>query len=222
MFNLSDTTRSNNYCEESGEAGYSSKIVERQGYNKDLILRANTVPIIQIINMYGVKLDPYTNKTICPFSFHNGGRESTGSFKCYPETNSFHCFGCHTGSRPCDFVMHMDNVSKIKAAIKIIKLFSGDIDENVINNTQDASERLEIMLEFSNSILEFRNNNNTEHSFKFIEYVCWVYDQMNLNYIHDNSALRGLNIRLFDWIQEYNPNLNLIFEEKYVKDTCNL
>jgi len=220
MCNISNITGPIDYGEESGEIGDASTPPKNPG--QELIRRANAVPIVQIFRMYKVRLDQFNKRTTCPFKFHQNGQESTPSFWYYPNTNSFNCFGCHTGGGPADFVMHMDNIEKVRAAGKILELFEKDVDEDLLFDGQNVMERVEIMVKFSDTVLEFRQNHDDDHAFQFIEYVCWVYDRMNLIHEHDNEALRGLNVRLIDWIQEYKPDLRLSFEDKYLQVTCNL
>jgi len=220
MFNIPNASGPIDYGEEPGQAGDSSAATKKSG--QELIARANAVPIAQLFKLYNVRADAHNRKVTCPFKFHSNGQERTPSFWYYPDTNSFNCFGCSHGGGPVQFVMHMDNSDHVGAAVKILELFEADIDEDLIFEGRNSAERVEIMAEFSNAILEFRQNHASKHAFEFIEYVCWVYDRMNLIHEHDNDALRGLNLRLIDWIQAYQPDLRLSFEDKYLKTTCKL
>lgn len=218
MRNLSNITGPVDYGEEPGQIRDAS--APPKNPSQELIRKANCVPIIQLFKMYRVRIDQFNKRVTCPFKSHANGQEHTPSFWYYPETNSFNCFGCHVGGGPADFVMHMDNTTKIQAAAKILELFEKDVDEDFLFDAQNAMDRVEIMREFSDAVLEFRQNHSDDHAFEFIEYVCWVYDRMNLIHTHDNDALRGLNVRLIDWIREYQPNLHLAFEDKYLQTTC--
>ena len=218
MRDISNVTGPIDYGEEPGETGSSSTAPKKP--DQELIRRSNAVPIIQLFKMYKVRLDQFNRRTTCPFKGHKNGQESTPSFWYYPDTNSFNCYGCHHGGGPADFVMHADGVDKIKAAAKILELFEKEVDEDLLFEGQNVLERTEIMADFSKSVLEFRQDHDDDHAFQFIEYVCWVYDRMNLIHTQDNDALRGLNVRLIDWIQEYKPDLRLSFEDKYLKVIC--
>jgi hypothetical protein len=220
MRNISNITGPVDYGEESGETGNASAPFKSPG--QELVQRANAVPIVHLFKLYKIRIDRFNRRVTCPFKFHKNGQERTPSFWYFPETNSFNCYGCHNGGGPTDFVKHMDGVEKVRAAAKILELFEKDVDEDFIFEGQNISERSEIMAEFSNAVLEFRQNYDDEHSFQFIEYVCWVYDRMNLVHTQDNDALRGLNVRLIDWIREYKPYINLSFEDRYLKAICNL
>ena len=220
MCNVSIITGPVDYGEEPGKTGNTSASPKIS--KQDLIRQANAVPITYIFKLYKIRLDQFNKKITCPFKFHKNGQERTPSFWYFPETNSFNCYGCHTGGGPVQLVMHLDNKKKFDAATKILELFDKNIDEGLLFDEYNVAERLEIMVEFSNAVLEFRQNHCDEHSFQFIEYVCWVYDQMNLIHTHDHDSLRGLNVRLIDWIQEYKPDLHLSFEDKYLQVICNL
>jgi hypothetical protein len=51
---------------------------------------------------------------------------------------------------------------------------------------------MEIMIDFSNIIRNFHQNNLNEESFKFIEEICNIYDDMNYKYKLTNEALLSL------------------------------
>jgi DNA primase len=195
MRNVSNTTGLDSYGETSGEAGDSSGTLTGKAFYQDLIRKANSVPIGLIFKHYGLHLNAYNRKIICPFKSHKGGRESSGSFLLYPETNTYCCFGCKQGSTGCDFVAIMDGVILSKAASKIIGLFNGDIDIDADNglSSEDFSEKLEIMMDFSNTVREFHQSFFDEKSYAFIEEACLVYDRVNL--VHKkitNEALRRI------------------------------
>ena len=55
---------------------------------------------------------------MCPCKLP-GHKDRTASFKLYPHTNTFYCFGCHRGWTLLDFIMHNQELGKAEA-IKII------------------------------------------------------------------------------------------------------
>lgn len=65
--------------------------------------------ILDLVNSYG--LDPQEIgdkfKILCPF--HS---ENTPSCFLYPETNSFHCFGCGSGGGIVEFIASYEGISK--------------------------------------------------------------------------------------------------------------
>lgn len=188
-------------------------------YYEDIVPKANTVPLISIFKLYGIRFSDYGKKNItCPFKSHKGGRENSPSFYYYPETNSFHCFGCRIGgkgSHAVEFVAAMESITKYRAATKILKLFASEADDDfLIADRQDFSEQLEIMMDFSNTVREFRQKFDREytHAHQFIEHICAAYDQLcskhdNLN----NEALRNTTDKLKTIIQNYSPSRVYIF-----------
>lgn len=170
----------------------------------NLIKKANSVPIIKLFKYYGLALNEYNHKTICPFSFHQGGHERSPSFYFYPKTNGFWCFGCKTGSQCCDLVANLDKISKVEAALKIINLFNDDVDEDaILVDRNDFTEKLKIMLDFSDTVREFRKNNIKAEGYIFIENICQVYDAINLKHNFDNKALRSVVEQLKEKINCY-------------------
>jgi DNA primase len=206
MCSVPDTTRSDGYCQTSGEAGDIAASFTGKDYYQNLIDCANTVPIVRIFRHYGLRIDEYNRKITCPFKHHKGGHENTPSFYYYPQTNSFRCYGCgigHQNAHGCEFVAAMDGISRVKAAAKILDLFAADVDEEVVINQREFSERLEIMMDFSNTVREFRQTYTDEKSQKFIEDMCWVYDQHNLKHDHTNKALRRVVEQIKEKIVSY-------------------
>lgn len=191
-----------------GEAGSFTEAFAIKDYSKDLIAQANSVPLISIFKYYNVKADEHNRKIICPFKSHKGGRENTPSFHYYPDSNSFRCYGCNTGgptARSCEFVAAMEKINKVKAAEKVLQLFASDVDENNICNVENFSERTEIMIDFSNTVRDFRQAYIDEKSQEFIEFICRIYDKHNLKYDHTNEALRHIVDQIKERIKLYKP-----------------
>jgi DNA primase len=203
MCNISNSTGPDSNSETSWEDGDISTPFAGKTFYKDLIHRADKTPIIKVFKHYGLRLDENNRKIICPIPSHKGGRESTASFWYYPQTNTFWCFGCKTGVGCCDFVASMDKITKVSAAFKILELFSSDVPEEVETYQQDFSERFEIMLDFSNTIRDFRQSHFDQKSFDFIENICKVYDAINLKHELNNEALRSVVNKLKTRINSY-------------------
>jgi hypothetical protein len=203
MRTISNTTGSDGDSETPREDGDSSTPFTGKKFYQDLIRRANSIPITRLFKHYGLRLDEGNRKTICPFSFHNGGRENSASFWWYPHTNTFWCFGCKTGVGCCDLVASMEGITKVKAAFKILDLFHSDVDDDNSWDRENFSEKLEIMMEFSNAVREFRRDNLDEKSQAFIEHICWVYDTINLKHNLSNDALRSVVTQLRERINSY-------------------
>ena len=194
MRSIPDTTGFDGYDDLPGEVGDSSTTLTGKAFYKDLIHKANTVPIINIFKKYKLRVNTTKCNITCPFKSHKGGRESTASFWYYPDTNSYCCFGCRVGSHGCDFVAEMEGISKSQAAAEIIGWFGSDVDEANIVEPSDLAERLEIMLDFSNAVKQFRQLYFDNIAYTRIEYICQVYDDLNSRHPKslDNVALRRL------------------------------
>lgn len=192
MRSISNSTRSISNVSSSGKAGNFTDLVDGEDDVKELISKANSVPLMRLFRYYGVRIDEVNRFIVCPFKSHKGGRENSASFKFYPETNSFWCFGCKTGITPVVFVATMENINYVRAAYKIIESFSEDIDEDNVFDRDNFSERLEIMMDFSNVIREFREKFSSDKSFEYIEEICSHYDTVNLKHDLTNEALRHI------------------------------
>lgn len=86
-------------------------------FDKELIKKANTVPLINIFKKYNISLSDQERKSRCPFPSHNGGRESSASMFYYPDTNSFFCFGCRKGGQSAhavEFISFYKEMSKFE------------------------------------------------------------------------------------------------------------
>jgi hypothetical protein len=205
MRNLPSTTGSFSYGETSWTAGDLTKIDAGKAAEQDLIAKANSVPLFNVLRYYNVRITPsYVNSTICPFKHHKGGRERTGSFYFYPETNSFYCHGCKTGGmhrHAVAFVAAYEGITFVKAAQKIIGLFGSDVDPLAeFSDDRNYSEQLEIMMDFSNAVREFRKNYLDDESQYFIENACAAYDELNSKHDMDNDSLRSLIFKLKEQI----------------------
>lgn len=206
MCPIPSSTRSDSDSPTPRETGDITATFSGENYYKELINRSNTVPLTRVFKHYGIRVDEYNRKITCPFKSHKDGRESSPSFYYYPDTNSFRCYGCGVGhqyAHGCEFMAAMEGISRVKAAYKILDLFSADVDNDGILTKHDFSERLEIMMDFSNTVREFRQFHMDAESQKFIEDMCWVYDQHNLKRDNNNDALRRIIEQLKEKIGSY-------------------
>jgi hypothetical protein len=203
MRTLSDTTGPDGYGEVPGETGASTVPSPGKAFYQELIAKANTVPITRVFKHYGLRLDEHNRKGTCPIPSHKGGRENSASFYYYPQTNTFWCFGCKTGIHCCDLVAAMDGISNAKAAFRLMEWFADDVDEDGILENGNFSERLEIMLDFSSAVREFRSTANDQKSIEHIEHISAVYDRINLKLKLDNEGLRRLVGELKKEINSY-------------------
>jgi hypothetical protein len=205
MRTIQNSTGPISNSETPGEAGDFTASFTGKDYYHDLINRANTVPLVKLFKHYGLHLDDNNRRIICPFSSHQGGRESSGSFYFYPQTNTFWCFGCKTGVAPCDLVAGLDGCSKVKAAMKILESFGADTDDDNIFDRELFTKKLEIMMEFSTAVRDFSQSNTDQKARSFIEYICSVYDDLNMKHKDfSNEALRRVVDELKEEISSYN------------------
>lgn len=195
MRTIPSTTGSDGYSQTSGEVRNSTDASKRKFF-EELIRKANTVPLVRIFSHYNLRLDSVYSTIICPFKSHKGGRENSASFVYYSGTNSFYCFGCKIGgpfAHGCEFVAHMEGLSRVKAANQILKLFHSSVNEDAeVAEVENFSEKLEIMMDFSNTVREFRNSHFDDKSIAHLEHVCSVYDALNSKRKLDNEALKRL------------------------------
>jgi hypothetical protein len=207
MRDLPNTDGSFGYGEAPGETGDFRTSFERKAFFKELIAKANSVPLIRVLKYYGVKVDAAHPYSVCPFKNHKGGRETTGSFKYYDDTNSFYCFGCKVGkpqAHACEFIAAMEDISLAKAAYKVMNVFGDDVDPNAeYVDGHNFSEQLEIMMDFSNTVRDFRSAHLDKESQDFIEQLCAVYDGLNAKRPMDNEALQSVVEHLKEQIKVY-------------------
>lgn len=200
MRELSNTTGSVGAGSPSGENRNITNSFTGKDYYQALIEKANTIPINLIFSHYGIRLDEINRKTVCPFKSHKGGKESTPSFYFYPKTNTYCCFGCRIGSNPCDFVAEMEGLTKVNAAYKVLELFNSEVDGEFFINKEDLSERLQLILSFSEVVRNFIHKYiDNEHAIAFIEHKCKVYDDLNLKYKNFNNLAIS---RIIDQLKE--------------------
>lgn len=206
MHILSDSDGSEGYSNEQWETGDIKSFAEANAQHKsykDLIAKANTVPLTSVFDWYKVKASEYNTTITCPFTKHSGGRERTPSFKYYPHSNTFNCFGCKTGGSAVAFVAGMESISKVKAAYKIIELCSSDVLE-VNYDSINYEDKLDTLLVFSNIVREFiQANINDGNAIKYIETIAKSFDSMNTKHKLNNESLKKLIEKLDAKVKKY-------------------
>ena len=76
------------------------------------------LPIIDVFNAYGVHVNSH-NLALCPLH-----QEHTASFRVYPGSNSWFCFGCQAGGSAIDFVAYLFGLEPLDAARKLDEDFN--------------------------------------------------------------------------------------------------
>lgn len=77
------------------------------------------LPILTVLSHYNIKPDRH-NQLRCPFH-----EDDKPSMKIYPETNTFHCFGCGKTGDVIDFIMLKEGITKHRAILKAKELITG-------------------------------------------------------------------------------------------------
>lgn len=205
MCPISNESGSDTVLPSPWEDGDTSSSSSRKLQYKDLIKKANAVDIIEVFSFYRIKISESNRKIVCPFPHHKGGKETTPSFLYYPQTNTFWCFGCNTGSSGTDFVSIMDACSKVKAANKIIDLYGKSLlDEDIDTTSIDFNEKMNVMIEFSDFIRNKIIENNCDNDFLlFIEKNTASFDKMNEKYMLDVSAINLIINNIKKRIEDY-------------------
>ncbi len=204
MRTISNITGSNS----SGEASSKDRDLTGAFTGKDdyqeIIIKAQSYPLIKLFKKYNIKVDDYNRKSICPFLFHKGGRESTASFHFFPETNTFWCYGCKSGRTSVDFVSKMENVNKLQAAIKIIQKIDPDTLNAQVEYKNDFEEKSQLYFSFSQKMREILNQDPGNLS--QVEKIYSIFDKMNSKYELEPKALQLLIDRLTN---KLNDSFNL-------------
>lgn len=199
MQSLQNTTRSVSIGEafiEDRELGVNDKDA-----TKELIKQANAIDIITVFKHYGINMDEYNKKCICPFSFHSN--ERTPSFMLYKDTNSFFCFGCKSGGGPVNFVSINDNISKYVAAKKLLSQFNADINLPEFD-TEYFIERQNIIINFSDLLRTFTLNNlDDNEAFEYREKVSSIFDTINFKHNLDTNGIKSLINKLQLKLEQY-------------------
>lgn len=206
MRSLSDKPGSNSISQAFLENPDSGEDIKGKLQFKNLIKQANAMPLLIVFKSFGININEYNRKAICPFPSHNGGAERSPSFLFYKETNSFYCFGCKTGGGPVNFLSSLKNISKKDAALKLLESYSGNTDsvsllEEFESNSYD--ERTSLLLDFSKKINEFISLNNDQKSIKYADKICFTFDLINSKHKLDNNALKSLINKLYLLLGQY-------------------
>lgn len=80
---------------------------------------------------FHVRYPAHVGHIRCPFPEH-GATGRTPSFKYYPLTNTFYCWGCKKGGSNIEFVMHMQQTSRAEAIKFLVKQFNLKIEASAI------------------------------------------------------------------------------------------
>lgn len=174
---------------------------DKKSSKEEAIRRANSFPLKSLFAKYNIYTDDYNKIIKCPFKTHKGGMESSASFYFYPETNTFHCFGCGKTGGPVAFYSFIEEVSFKEAFKKIINAVGNH--ETLQSSSIDFKEKYSILKEFSDVVRKFRSFNLSEDDFIFIENICYSFDQICIKYNLSNEKLRNVIKKLQQKIEDY-------------------
>lgn len=177
MHLLPNSNRSFGNGSSSGQIRMSQSFATNDNSYKELILKANSVPLPIILAQYNIHLDD-GKKIRCPFgSKHKDGVDKSPSFNYWSDTNTFYCFGCQTSGGCVNFVCEQEKIGFLKAAKKILDQYSQNIDENYDHiSDSDWNEKLIILMDFSSRIRD--SMKNYPHKVDKIEKLTQVFDNM--------------------------------------------
>jgi DNA primase len=167
---------------------------------KQTLDKAAAANLLDILHHYDIHIDPYNRRTCCPFVFHAGGQERSGSFYYYPDTNSFYCFGCKSGGTAVDFVAAHEGVNKYNAALLILSSF----ETNSSNITERNTNHYKVYLEFSHLVRNFIiDHTDDQKALDYAEYVCSAFDGLRNKYNLDSDGLNILFVKLKRKLEEF-------------------
>lgn len=201
MRTIPDTTGPNSGSEASSKDRDLTNAFTGKDEYQEIIVKAQSYPLAKLFKKYNIRIDDYNRKSICPFSFHKGGRESTASFHFFPETNTFWCYGCKSGRTSVDFVSKIENINKFQAALKIIQKIDPDtLNAQVIEYKNDFEEKNKLYFLFSNKMRDLlaQNSKNLDQ----LEKIYSIFDKMNNKYELEPKALQLLIDRLTNKIND--------------------
>ena len=195
MHPLPNTDRSDGRSNLQGEGWNTEPTYDTKPISKEQIKQANSISIISVLGVYGIKINQYTKHIMCPFNQrHKDGQDKSPSFTIYSHTNSFWCFGCKTGSTPIDFVMNKRSINFHDAVIEILQILSNEINiDNIGGSTIDFNQRLDILVKFSSFVREKISSSNSL-DLEYIENICATFDEFNRKYNKNmtNDALQSI------------------------------
>lgn len=98
----------------------------------------------------------------------------------------------------------MENISKYKAALKIINLYGVGELADIEYEQENFSDKMKLYMEFSDYVYEFiQHNIDNASALKYIEKITWIFDKQNSKCKLSNDALESLIFKLKDQIDRY-------------------
>ena len=132
------------------------------------------------------------NLYYCCCPFHNN--DDTPSLCIYPDTQTWHCYGCGAGRSIYDWIMHKDNISFQEAVEKISSLTNSPLEETI------ESESISVLKELQKSIKPHYKDVEPREILNWqSDYLCKYSDEDPQEWIDEgmtHEALKTYNIRI--------------------------
>ncbi len=179
------------------------------------------VSIQDVISRYSNLQFNRNNQTCCPFH-----KEKSPSFTIYPETNSFHCFGCGESGDAITFVQKIKNLQPIEAAQTLIDDFKLNIrPDNLKLQKREEANKIKSYIEKCEKDLYktdyLRKRHITDETAK--RFHCGYDVEKNAVVFPYTSKLNYFQRRTVKYKSFYKPSTDIvgaepIFNENILKD----
>ena len=106
--------------------------------------------IVDVVRDYSIQLKQKGRYLFACCPFH---QEKTGSFCVSPETDTYHCFGCHEHGNSISFVIKHDGCSFPEAVKKLAEKYNIDIEESESSAQDEMIRKQKEAMYIANDIL---------------------------------------------------------------------
>lgn len=126
----------------------------------------------------------YTHRMVCPFKFHKGGRERTGSLRFNEKKKTFTCFGCNEGGDLLRFLQYyvggweQYHLEKLANMAGLIKNGEIQVPDEYLNIEQEVPKETNHKILFNAGLLLRQyliENKDTERYYQECE---WADDML--------------------------------------------
>lgn len=122
----------------------------------------------------------YTHRMQCPFKFHKGGRERTGSFRFNEKKKTFTCFGCNEGGDILRFLQYyvggweQYHLEKLAAMVGLVKDGEIQIPKEYLNIEQEPPKETNHKILFNAGLLLRQYIIDLKGTKKYIDECEWA------------------------------------------------
>ena len=173
--------------------------------------------------MRGFKLRPeecstgkYTHRMVCPFKFHKGGRERTGSFRFNEKKKTFTCFGCNESGDILRFLQYyvggweQYHLEKLAAMAGLVKDGEIQLPEGYVEVSQEPPKETNHKILFDAGLLLRQYILDLKGTKRYAEECDWA-DQM---LIKIDKYFDGIDEENIKDAQKIYDNLNNTIKRK--------